>query len=225
MINLFINFFEHSDTLRKKEVERCLMVNCTNKNIDNIIVLSQGKLPFEHKKIIDLPTNRIPTYQDFFDLMEDYPDNFNILSNLDIAFDDSVVSVLNLNDNTCYALTRHEERNGKAVDFQAANNCPPHFSQDVWAFKGKVKLKGCDKVIGLNLSENKHELIDFTMGIPGCDNVMAFKLSERYVVKNPYQQFKVLHIHENQARPFYKYRVTGDHSKWGQLKRVPITGL
>jgi hypothetical protein len=225
MINLFINYFEHKNIKRRQEIERCLMLNCTNEFIDNVIVLSQDKLPFKHKKIVELPTNKIPTYQDFFDIIEDYPTDFNILANLDIYFDQSIISVRNLSANTCYAITRHEFRAGKAIDFQAANNCPPHFSQDVWAFNGMVNIKGCDKVIAVNLSNNQHELIDFTMGVPGCDNVIAYKLSERYVLKNPYIQFRCIHLHEDQGRPTYKYRITGDHSRWGQLKRVPITGL
>ena len=41
MINLFINYFDHDNQDRKKEIEYCLEMNKANELIDNIIIVNR----------------------------------------------------------------------------------------------------------------------------------------------------------------------------------------
>ena len=226
MINLFINYFEHPDRARKQEIDFCLKANINNKHISNIIVLNEGTLPYNHKKITELPVKSRPTFQHFFDLTHDYSENdFNIIANSDIFFDDTVVGVKNLNDSKAYAITRCEYNGGDLNEFTAHNRCPPHYSQDVWAFKGHVKINNCREVMAQNLLNNQYNHIPFTMGVPGCDNVIAYYISMKYVVKNPHNIINCIHVHTNRSRPRYTYRMTGNMTRWGYLKRVPTSEL
>ena len=224
MINLFINYYKNEK--RFEEVKACLQANIDNPLIDRIIVLAEDDFPISSDKVIEIPLVERPSYQDFFDLTKDYSDDFNIISNLDIAFDSSLIGIKNLNDNTCYAITRHEYCNGDIRSFTAANKgCPPHFSQDVWMFKGSVKTKDCHKILAQNEQTKQYEHIKFTMGVPGCDNCIAFYLMKSYRVKNPYSDIKCLHYHCDTGRPRYSHRMTGISTRWGIITRVPESGL
>lgn len=224
LINLFIGYFEHQDKDRQKEIDKTLEKNLANPLIDRVICFDET--PFlADNKLIKGPSGR-PTYQTFFDYSKNYPHDINIIANSDIYFDKSIDKAREIDQNTCYALTRHEINNeGKLEDFQSFNNCPAHFSQDVWIFKGEIKAKNCEEVVALNVKRGRHDVIKFNLGIAGCDNVIAFKLRKYYQLKNPYNDIKAIHLHRAQTRPNYSHRITGDHSKWGQLMRVPISGL
>ena len=75
MINLFINYFDHSNPERKKEIEFCLEKNQENDYIHKIIIVNR---------------NERATYGDFFRAMSDYSQNVNIIANADIYFDKTI---------------------------------------------------------------------------------------------------------------------------------------
>lgn len=226
MNNLLINYFNHPNKLRAREIDLCLKRNVKNPHIDRIIVFTESVLPTNSHKITEIHILRRPTYQDFFDLTRDYDNNdVNVIANSDIYFNETFKAFDNINTNTCYALTRHEFLKGKIVDFFSANNCPPHYSQDVWAFRGHVKVRNCDRVIAQNLRNNNFEEIPFNLGVPGCDNVIANRLSSVYALKNPYSLIKCIHLHQEKTRPNYTHRMTGNKSKWGGLTRVNLSQL
>lgn len=226
MINLYINYFAHSDPKRKQEIDACLKFNLDNPLINRIIVLAEEDLPFDDPKLVVLPTNKRPTFQDFFNLTRQYGEkDINIISNSDIGFNYTVGGVNSLAPNTCYALTRHELRRGVPIAFRAANGCPPHFSQDTWVFRGPIKLENCDRVLAFDTVVKDFKEIDFTMGVPGCDNVLAHYIGLSYLLKNPHSIIQCLHYHEEKSRPVYRFRVTGNRSKWGLLKKVNSSQL
>ena len=61
-------------------------------------------------------------------------------------------------------------------------------SQDSWIFRGKVTIpKYCD----------------FFLGIPGCDNRIAWELKEvGYLMSNPTLSIRNFHIHESDFRTY-----------------------
>ena len=223
-MNLFVNYYVPTNERRAEEIKKALIINLANPYIKRVITFSE-KPPPEHKKIVDWPTNSRPTFQDFFNLTKDYPNDVNIIANSDISFDDTLEKAKNLSKNVCYALTRHEMARGKLLDFAIAHRgCPPGFSQDAWIFRGVVNLEDCHDVLATNRN-HRYDRIPFTMGIAGCDNVIAHMIGKKYTLKNPYKDIILTHHHHDKGRPHNEWRMTGDYSRWGCLRRVDPTGL
>jgi hypothetical protein len=91
-INLFINYYKESNSNRLKELCFCINKNLQN-NLLNVIILNSD--------------NRIK-FSDFFNIINKYTNNndINIISNLDIYFDDSISLVNNMNINEAFVLCR-----------------------------------------------------------------------------------------------------------------------
>lgn len=227
MINLFVNYYKTVNDERQQEIDKCLQNNLENDLIDRVIVFGEAKIPFVSNKLYEASTVTRPTYQDFFNETKLYgEDDINIISNSDIYFNDTIKAVLPMCKDVCYALTRTEVRNGNLVHFSDVHlGCPAHFSQDTWIFKGHVLIEGCDKVIAQNVINHSYEEIPFTLGVPGCDNVIASKIGMKYRLKNPNTIVQCVHLHANTGRPKYQFRITGDYSRWGKLKRVEESQL
>ena len=230
-MNLFINYYD--DPHRQHELDKCLEANISLDIIKRVIVFDESKNGVtSDKKIIRITQESRPTYQDFFNATKDYPNDVNIISNADIMFNGSLQNARNISSNECYAITRSEtDKDGVIIGFEAANNhasgCKSEFSQDVWIFRGASKMEGCHMVTAINNANRQYSEIPFTIGVPGCDNVIAAKLKTRYKVLNPADQIRCVHVHKQQKRRQYEFRITGTRSFWGVIQngRVPISTI
>lgn len=228
-MNLYTTYYPSKS--REKELDFCLEKNLNNRFIKRVYVFNQSEKKLKHKKITEIKSpNRCPSYQDFFNLFTKHPDEVNIIANSDIFFDTTIGLASNISQDKCYALTRTEYySDGSTKNFEEVhgNGCPAHFSQDVWIFRGESKLQGIEVTIALNNETKVYENVRFTIGIPGCDNVIAAHLKNAYEVKNPYNQIICHHYHEDQSRGRYTHRITGAKNKWGIIHqgKVPLTGL
>ncbi len=173
MINLFINYFETPDLIRKAEFDYCYKHNVKNKFIDKIFVITSDDKPY---------------YTQFFEIMRKFPNDVNIVSNLDIYFDDTIKLVENMGPKDCYALTRWELWNNKVVFFETRNTLAhAKHSQDVWIFRGFPNFEA-----------------NFSMGVPGCDNHLAYLIKVHgYKVINPCYSVKCIHVHQSDNRPHH----------------------
>jgi hypothetical protein len=197
---------------------------------DRVIVLDETERQFYtpegcEGKVICVPFDHRPTYQDFFDLAKDYPNDVNAIINSDIYFDD-LSPLANITTQQCYALTRWEHTaDGQLTDFESANRQPAEWSQDAWVFRGVPRVTGCDWVQANNQKTGERSKIPFTMGVPGCDNHIAWLLKNKfhYNVLNPCKRIKACHYHTEEARDYgTDYRITGDaHTQWGNLQQIP----
>lgn len=195
MINLFINPFTHENASRQKEIDFCMRKNVENKLID---------------KIIQVNKNSRSTYGDFFKIMSQYPNDINIIANLDIYFDETIELAKDIKTMECYALTRWENYNGSVIDFNSRHGrpSPPQWSQDAWIFKGFPDDKDFDTVVAINSKSRSNETIPFSLGIPGCDNKIAAMLKEKkYNVTNPSLSIKAIHVHKNESRSYPHYQI------------------
>ena len=88
-------------------------------------------------------------------------------------------------------------------------------------------MKDCHTVTAFSNTTGKYEEIPFTIGVPGCDNVLVAKLKTKYQVKNPAQHINCIHHHANQKRVPYSHRMTGGPTTWGIIHQgnIPISGL
>lgn len=194
MINLFINYFDHQNKDRKKELEYCLEKNKRNKLIDNIIIVNR---------------NERSTYGDFLRAMNDYPNDVNIIANADIYFDNTIEYANQIKKMECYALTRWELYNGTVMTFNQRHGrpSPPHWSQDAWIFRGSFKHNDFDNVIAVNPKRQNVE-IPFQLGIPGCDNKIAALLREKgFNVTNPSLVIRAIHVHKNSNRSYPAFQI------------------
>ena len=186
MINLFTTYHIEKYPVRAEELRKCLIKNLKCKLISNIYVLS------EHEKNTFLMDNNVNlikvskrrTFNEFFNAINSVTskNDINIISNSDIYFDNSLEELKELKmDNICLGLTRWDILiNGKARLTEQKN------SQDTWIFKGKIK-----KING-----------DYSIGIPGCDNKLAYEIVEAgYRIVNPSITIKSYHLHTSNYRP------------------------
>jgi len=179
MVNLYTSFYQDKDAKRQKELLYCLNKNIENPLIDNIFLIVEGdvKLPKSDKLII-VNGNR-PTYRNFFDLVNDTVTSVNdisIIANTDIYFNETLAS-LDIHERQCIALSRWD----KKKDGLRLHN--ERFSQDSWIFKGKLRnVRFCD----------------FYLGIPGCDNRIAYELNRAgYRMFNPATKIQSIHYHQS----------------------------
>jgi hypothetical protein len=178
MVNLYTSFYQDRDAKRQKELLYCLNQNIKNPLIDNIFLIVEGevKLPVSGKLII-VNAER-PTYRNFFDLVNDTVTSANdisIIANSDIYFNDTLAQ-LDIKERQCVALSRWDKRK----DGLRLHN--ERFSQDTWIFKGKIRnVRFCD----------------FYLGIPGCDNRIAYELNRAgYRLFNPATKIQSIHYHQ-----------------------------
>jgi len=179
MVNLYTSFYQDKDTKRQKELLYCLNKNIENPLIDNIFLIVEGevKLPVSDKLII-VNAER-PTYRNFFDLVNDTVTsaaNISIVANTDIYFNETLARI-DIHERQCIALSRWDKKN----DGLKLHN--ERFSQDSWIFKGKIRnVRFCD----------------FYLGIPGCDNRIAYELNRAgYRMFNPATKIQSIHYHQS----------------------------
>jgi hypothetical protein len=188
MNNLLVNFYIDKNESRNLELETCFIENLNNPSIDKIIMFCEEK-DFENissklnfYKVTQIITNKRPTYNDYFALTK--KEDINIIANLDIILPEETINKAKtyLNNKTCLALSRWDLINKTSIHFNRSD------SQDTWIFMGEVpKINGAD----------------FTLGVAGCDNSIAYLLeSNGYNVINPSKTLKTLHLHESNIRNY-----------------------
>ena len=192
-INLYVSIFPIRNEIRDKEIRDCLAINLSLTTIHSIHILNEGAIykEFTNEKCKLFSTKNRPKFSDFFPLLCE--DSINIIANNDIYFDYTLKKLehLNIKRGDFLALTR-KEVDGKLFRSDIGD------SQDVWIFYGKPDiLKSCD----------------FFMGVPGCDNLIAYKFHEAgFRILNPSKCINCRHLHSSQERSYDEInRVIGNY--------------
>jgi hypothetical protein len=190
--NLFTTFYTDINEVRNKELLFCMDKNLSQP-FHKIVLLLESDADmqdfvslFGHDDRVYLKVvGKRPTFNDFFKVMDEaiFSEGINILCNSDIFFLDIDINLPD--EKTCYALSRWDYVNDN--DFS-------HFcradSQDTWIFKGNHNFR-------------LKEELDFTMGVAGCDNRLAYELKEAgFNVLNPSKSIKTFHYHNSQIRNY-----------------------
>ena len=194
MINLFFPYYQCGDKERQQEIDLCLRQNIANKTISKLIVLidDNSVLPFQDAKITTIYLESRPTYRKWIELTQKLAlSGVSVLCNSDIYFDESVNLLAFITDAPLkfVALSRWE-----VVKDQTHLHPNPHWSQDVWAMNCENQLS----------KEMLHQL-DFPMGVPRCDNKIAYLFGIfGWQVFNPCEKVKSYHVHETEMRTYHK---------------------
>jgi hypothetical protein len=175
---------------RQKEYDFCINKNIKNPDIKKIIYFITDQEPIHiHNKIEYVKVNVRPTYRTFFEYVNNkFPGETIILSNLDIYFDETINIVKEISlEKKILALTRYELKSEGWTLFN--ENSIAKGCQDTWIFKSPIN---CADIY-----------CDFTLGIPGCDNRIAYEFSSKgYDVINNCLTIKTYHIHNSNYRSY-----------------------
>ena len=198
-MNYYTEYWASDNLIRNKEVIDCINKNIESKLFNNVFVFSEKK---ENSINTDIILSERITYQRIFD---NSIEGINIFANSDIEFDETINLALNIQDNEFYALTRYES------DGKLHKHDDPYRgfdSQDTWIWKNDSKIKNAN----------------FYLGIPGCDNKIAYYAElYGYIVKNPALSIKTHHKHisdiRNGTSSNLKYRLSPPY------KIVPIESI
>ena len=201
MIILLNEFFEYPYENRNVEIAQALRKNCECDDIDKIVVFCDPLMRESLKAAIEgmshLHSDKIQTVitRPFF--RSTYADYFNycnqnftkndvcVIANNDIYFDESVAK-LNDIDDQFVCLSRWQK-------YGAFAQIPGHpaYSQDVWAFRGKIP----DSMILTSY---------FFQGTMCCDNHICFlAMVNGFKVVNPCLAVKSYHLHEEAKHRIY----------------------
>lgn len=186
-IHLIVQYYRCADAARQAEIDTCLRNNLENLYISVVHLLTEEQFdlsdfPSNDKVVQTVIGERLTFERAFRYANESDPDGQRVwvLSNADIYFDETLQFVEWQNfDGVVYALTRHDvQPDGltKLVDPVFA-----HGSQDSWFFR--------------SLRQITTMFASFRLGIPGCDNRIAYELLRcGYRVVNPAKKLRCNHL-------------------------------
>ena len=194
MISVFFPYYQCGDADRQKEIDLCLRQNSDNPHIDKlIVVIDDGcDVPFSSNNMTVLHVEKRMTYKYWVELTNQYCSHgITVLCNSDIYFDDSVIKLKEalVKPKSFLALSRWELLSG---DTDRHPN--PHWSQDTWAMN-----------VGEEISKSFLHQLEFPMGVPRCDNKVAYLFAVHgWSIHNPVDFVKSIHAHETQMRTYNK---------------------
>lgn len=201
LFNWITSYYTDKNAERQEEIDVCLIGNMANSEIEKVIVLCSKKDLPSLKKVIKGNSKRVkivefnkrPTYNDFFKITADYPDHINAIANSDIIMNEpstKTIKEFNWKSNYCFALSRWDliKNDQGEINFPEAKLFDRPDSQDTWIVVGSVpQISGAD----------------FTMGVVGCDNVIAHLLQvSGYSVHNPSRNVITFHYHISNVRNY-----------------------
>jgi uncharacterized protein YueI len=185
VLNIFYNYYKDENVERQKEIDYCYSRILSGK-YDKIYIISEFPENVENNIII----SGKPSYNDIFKVINEKTteSDINIVINSDCFIDDESLEKLriNLQDNEFWCLTRRDIESINPFRFKDLYRS--HDSQDCWIFKGKVNVD-----------------VNFTMGISGCDNKIAYLFHQKgYTILNPSKDINVFHYHLTNLRRYSK---------------------
>lgn len=147
--------------------------------LDFCLNYNRNSMIFDNVIVVE---DKRPTFKDLFELTKQYPNDINVITNSDIFFTESIFQCKLLQPNQCFALSRWDYQQGGTIKHFDAKD-----AQDTWVFNGVANVNGGD----------------FFMGIPGCDNRIAYEIKNSgYNISNPSKSIKSVHLHLSEVRNY-----------------------
>lgn len=187
-MNLLIELYRPRDHRRDAEYLYSLHENLGNEHVERMIVFVEPgtTLNFESDKLSIVVSSRRPTYLDLFRYCnENHSGEVCTVSNGDIIFDNSLKRLNEISlEGKFLALSRWEA----CENLEHLTLFDQPASQDCWIFQAPLRTT---------------DEMDFNLGLPGCDNRIAYLLHELgYQVVNPSRSIVTLHFHDSLVRNY-----------------------
>jgi hypothetical protein len=229
-ILLFNQFYIPENPRRYAEIKECLLKNVENSHVDSIYLLNERiynieELGIESDKIIQVDISRRMLFSDIFHYVTTHNINgYIVIMNSDIFIDDTIERL-----HTCdisqkkaaYALLRYEYTNdmkplsscklfGSSQIHQIASKKHRLSLSFITSFKPGLKLEprinSQDSwIFHTNYIPSSKELVtmDFSMGVPGCDNKLIYLLKVfGYQIYNDPHHIRTYHNHASNIRTY-----------------------
>lgn len=184
-LNLIVQYYKCADSKRQEEIDYCLLKNLENPLISTVHILSEHDLDFasfpNSGKIIQKVIGQRLTFSKAFQYANCVRNSeFWILSNADIFFDETLHHLAGQRmEKVLYALSRHDIRSDGSASLVPERYA--HGCQDAWIFQAPLPL---EKISA-----------EFWLGIPGCDNKIAYEFVKAgYFVSNPCKKIVIRHL-------------------------------
>jgi hypothetical protein len=195
-VNIFSPYYTCNSTIRQAELDACVKWNSNIPGVKLFLIvdISCSVIPDEKVTIIRRSNNGRVKYQEILDIIRTKTSNtdLNCIINSDIILDKNFTETIRVGHKDFICLTRHEIdmsrvniSNVLSMNFKDTVVSVPENpgSQDLWLFTGHA-----DDII-----------LDFYMGIPGCDNMISLEFYKKgYRLFNPSKTFCIYHVHSEQ---------------------------
>lgn len=193
-VYMHCQWYQTEDTHRNTEINYCLEQNLRNKNIDHFI----WYVPSEYLEQIPqqlrgevVPIRDRLTFGTAIRRARDR-EGLHILINTDIVVPESAVSQLKerIQQRDIVCLSRWES---SMQDYPKARLIQTRGgSQDLWAWRSTLAIH-----------DSALDVFDrIPLGVPGCDNRMAYEFGKLGNTINPSNTIRTYHIHESQYRTY-----------------------
>lgn len=186
---LITSYYRTESEDRNKEMDFVLEKNIKSSLFDKIILVCDSmNIPNIDNELIEVvKLQKRPEYIDFFNIgnREIHEGKIIVISNSDIFYDETIKESYNFLEKSGFlALTRYEYdiKDDSSIMIMGCD------SQDSWVYRSPIETSGIDA--------------NFGMGIPGCDNRIAYEISKKYKVINPSKTIKTYHRHESDYRTY-----------------------
>lgn len=193
VVRAFVNLFASSVPERVAELVTAFDFLLRDPSIDRVHVFVDEAArtqitQLQDPKVIIIPFDGRPSFNEYFDHMNEYPSDINMILNADTFFEPmTLVETMKWwpllsASNAVYALSRWEYSGA----LETATFEDTLFSQDAWIFFGNTI---------------KHIPGNFTLGQVGCDNKFMYELLQAgYRVFNPSHSVRLMHYHVSAVR-------------------------
>jgi hypothetical protein len=195
-VNVFSPYYTCSSSNRQLELDACVKWNSKVPGVKLFLVVDKecSVFPTENVTIVRRVTNGRIKYQEILEYVRTYTrdDEINCIINSDIIIDTDFTKKLHVGRGDAMCLTRYEidfkkinVRDISPLTLQNAIYSAPENpgSQDLWLFVGHIN----------------DVVLDFYMGIPGCDNLTSLEFYNKgYRLFNPATSQRIYHIHSVQ---------------------------
>lgn len=193
MLILYTTYFSCGDKERQSEIDYCIEKNINSGFFDKIVIFIDdgSNVPWANEFVNVVRIKNRVTYKNWIEESGNHPPHYSIFCNSDIYFNESICKTKEYikSCSDFMALSRWERQgNNETLHLN------PKWSQDVWAFYSNGQI-----------SRHHARELDFPVGVPRCDNKIAYVFSMRgWRLYNPCSEIRTFHVHGSQKRDYSK---------------------
>jgi len=215
MIRIIYSYYRDANQRRAAEINACFGQIALCPGAGEMHILCEHEPPFVTPRTIIHPCEGRPKCRDLFNLIATASDqrDINIVLNSDCFPEPADLPMLEfLAADEAWCVSRVEISSAVPLKIDTRKNKRrarkhPFDMQDAWIIRGTPKE-------GMTL--------DFFMGMPGCDNRLAYELQQAgYRISNPASFFRLYHFHTSAERNYDESQRVAPPYAFPETREVP----